>query len=355
MLGMLGLMCLFLVSAWSSPIKAEPGHNVPLAGFSFSPKLMRWAGYQPLPSLRLLLEQTQPDLVRLPIYWDSVAPTPGSMNFSESDELVDTVAQYNSSRPSHRARVVLVVGARNFGAPELHAPTWLEEKGSQIPLVTQLRSAAYLDYMESAFHRYASSPLLYGWQIENEPLDSTNPALGDIALPEEVVAQEIKRAHQWDAFHPVAVTTFNSTNLALDEVGGLFQKYTGWNVPAGHLKPALHLGDVLGINAYVVTPNAPDQVSVYRRIVWKQQSLEYWARAARSQHKQVWVTEMQAAPWKDVRGFTQKDLETSAQLYTNTGISAVFLWGAEEWMQSPAWLAAATRAIDTLSSSSRRP
>ena len=104
MLAMLGLMCLFLFSAWSSPIKAEPGHNLPLAGFSFSPKLMRWAGYQPLPSLRLLLQQTQPDLVRLPIYWDSVAPNPGSMDFSESDELLDTVAQYNSARPSRRVR-----------------------------------------------------------------------------------------------------------------------------------------------------------------------------------------------------------------------------------------------------------
>jgi hypothetical protein len=56
-----------------------------------------------------------------------------------------------------------------------------------------------------------------------------------------------------------------------------------------------------------------------------------------------------------VRGFTEKDLETSAELYTNTGISAVFLWGAEDWLQSPAWLAAASRAIDTLDSSSRRP
>jgi hypothetical protein len=350
---MLCLVALFLSSAWSSPIKAEPRHNVPLAGFSFSPKLMRGAGYQPAPSLRLLLQHVQPDLVRLPIYWDSVARSPGGLDFSESDELLDVIAQYNSSHPSH-VRVVLVVGARNFGTPELHAPNWLEQKG-QLQLPRQLRSAAYLDYTENAFHRYATNSLLYGWQIENEPLDSTNPALGDIAVPEQVVADEVQRAHRWDPLHPVVVTTFNSTNVALDEFAGLVQKYTGWNVPAGHLKPALHLGDVLGINAYVVTPNAPDQVSVYRRIVWKQQSLEYWARAARSEHKQVWVTEMQAAPWKDVRGFTEKDLETSAELYTNTGISAVFLWGAEDWLQSPAWLAAASRAIDTLDPSSRTP
>src|SRR5438132_2869808 len=160
MLGMLGLMALFLFGAWSSPIKAEPRHNVPLAGFSFSPKLIRWAGYQPLPSLRLLLQQVQPDLVRLPIYWDSVAPSPGSLDFSESDELLDVIAQYDSSHPSHQVRVVLVVGARNFGTPELHAPPWLEGNG-QFRLLKELRSAAYLDYMENAFRRYASSPLLY--------------------------------------------------------------------------------------------------------------------------------------------------------------------------------------------------
>jgi len=41
----------------------------PLAGFSFSPLTSEYAERDPTQDLKLLLDTTDPDLVRLPIYW----------------------------------------------------------------------------------------------------------------------------------------------------------------------------------------------------------------------------------------------------------------------------------------------
>jgi len=338
------------VAPYSAP---DPRPATPLAGFSYSPKLAMWARHDPIAGLRTLLQQVQPDLVRLPVYWDSVAPAPDRLDFSETDRLLQVVAEYNAGRPDQKVRVVLVVGARNLGAPELYLPAWLDER-PPLDLPASLRSPAYTGYLIDTLRRYASSPLLYGWQLENEPLDSTNPDLGNIAVPEQLITQEVDLAHRLDPVHPVVITTFNSATAALDRnadsFGGIVHLASPWK-PAGHPRPALQLGDVLGLNAYVVTPNTPlARVSVDQRIAWKRDTLQYWAKQARSQRKQVWVTEMQAAPWQGIGGFTRRDLETSAQLYRDSGVSAVFLWGAEQWLDSPAWLNAARLAIATLDS-----
>lgn len=331
---------------------------LPLAGFSYSPKLARQLHLDPVAALRTLLWQVHPDLVRVPVYWDSSAPTPDHMDYSETDQLLDVIGEYDRTSANRRVGVVLVVGARNLGAPELYLPRWLGN-GPPLDLLDKLRSAAYAEYLTDTFHRYASSPLLYGWQVENEPLDSTNGDLGDIAVPQQMVAQEVQLAHRLDPVHPVVITTFNSATAALDQaadgrlIASLVQAASPWK-PAGHPRPALELGDVLGLNAYVVTPNTPlARVSVDQRIAWKRETLQYWAGQARSQRKQVWVTEMQASPWNGVSGFTPHHLEVSAQLYRSSGVSAVFLWGAEHWVASPTWLDAALWAVATLDGSDR--
>lgn len=346
---------LFLLHGVTSPAQSAAPSAAPLAGFSYSPRLARGGRLDPVAGLRTLLQETHPDLVRLPVYWDTAAPEPDRLDFSHTDQLLDAIAQYNHARPGRNVRVVLVVGARNLGAPELYFPSWLSER-LPIDLPVELRSPAYTEYLIAAFTRYARNPLLYGWQVENEPFDSTNPDLGNIAVPRELVAQEVDLAHRLDPAHPVVITTFNSATAQLDadadgRLAGLVRLLSPWK-PAGHPRPALQVGDVLGLNAYVVTPNTPlAGISVDQRIAWKRDTLEYWADQARSQRKEVWITEMQAAPWQGVGGFTPNDLLTSAQLYRDSGVTAVFLWGAEQWLDSAAWLEAGRQAIATLDGS----
>src|SRR5262245_62671791 len=119
----------------------EPPPAAPLAGFSYSPKLAKWARHDPVAGLRTLLQQVHPDLVRLPVYWDSAAPSRDRLDFNETDRLLEVIAQHNATE-SDRVRVVLVVGARNLGAPELYLPNWLTDQGP-LDLPAKLRYPAF--------------------------------------------------------------------------------------------------------------------------------------------------------------------------------------------------------------------
>src|SRR5262249_59552305 len=151
---------LFLLHGLTQRSSPEPQSATPLAGFSYSPKLARWARHDPVAGLRTLLQEVHPDLVRLPVYWDTVAPTPDHLDFSETDRLLAVIAEYNATRPDQDARVVLVVGARNLGAPELYLPPWLDER-PPLDLRTRLRSPAYTDHLIDTLRRYAPSPQRY--------------------------------------------------------------------------------------------------------------------------------------------------------------------------------------------------
>ena len=343
------LVPLLLGSAQPNPVLSLG--EAPLVGFSFSPQLVD-APRAPANGLRELLWKLNPDLVRLPIYWSQVAPQPDLLDFSQVDALLATVAKYDAARPSHKTAVVLVVGARNLATPELHLPDWWASAGPvDLGLVTS--SAAYFNYLKASFDRYAGSPLLYAWQVENEPLDNTNSGLGDVTIQRNAIAAEVQQLKRIDPRHPVVVTTYNSSNVALDKeatsrLSWLYQLLPGPH-PAGHPQPALDLGDVLGLDIYVVTPSTPlAQTGVSQRIDWKAAALDYWLQRAHGDSKQVWITEMQAAPWDGQDGFTIEDLQESAQAYSRTGVGVVLLWGVESWLGSADWMAAGRQAMTTI-------
>jgi hypothetical protein len=324
--------------------------SAPLVGFTFSPEALA-PGTEPTSALRELLWRLAPDIVRLPVYWESVAPTPGAVDFSDVDSLVSTVNAYDSASTHHHARVVLVAGVRNVLTPEVHVPDWAQ---STAALQTLVASHTYRQYLLLTFKRYAKSPLLYGWQIENEPLDSTNPDLGDVDLSASEVQSEIQLLRRVDPVHPIVVTTYDSAGVNLDKVQGSRWEWL-WNMlpfvahPAGHPGAVLQLGDALGLDVYVVTPTTPlSQGTPLERIGWKAQALDYWALRAAQSGKSLWITEMQAAPWLNTDGFTTDDLLASASLYRSTGAEMVLLWGVESWLDSPAWMTAGRTAIATL-------
>src|SRR5258708_12799792 len=62
--------------------------SVPLVGFSYSPLESLGADRIPTQDLATLLDATDPDLVRLPIYWEPVEPTPDTLHFSSLSDLL---------------------------------------------------------------------------------------------------------------------------------------------------------------------------------------------------------------------------------------------------------------------------
>jgi hypothetical protein len=350
---MRGLICLaaaaLLLGSEVWPASKPPA---PLVGFSYSPLISQWAQRDPGQDLEILLDATDPDLVRLPVYWESVEPTPDSLDFSSVDELLAVVEQHNvlAARPT---LAVLSIGARNFLYPELHEPGWAAPR--QQPYLNDLQSAAaYRAYFDGSVTRYRSSPLLYAWQVENEPLDYVGNAItGDDQIKVAQLSWEIARVHELDPGHKVVTTSFDAWNVTVD----MLQLYAPVVIaglgahPSGHPGEALAAGDALGLDLYVDGPSTPLRfTNPDLRSAWKQQALDFWAGQARAQGKDLWLAEMQAQPWGSVSGFTPANLVASAVDYRQEPLKVVLLWGVDTWLQDPAWMAAAARAMSILRS-----
>jgi len=333
---------------------APPPLNPPLVGFSFSPASLT-NGSDPDLALAELLRTLQPDLVRLPVYWSTVAPTATTLDYTEVDGLIKTVQAHNAQKGSRRTDVVLVVGARNLVYPEVHLPAWLDTKNVH-KLETLLKTTGYRRYLDTTFRRYASLPMLRAWQVENEPLD--NASVNQVtsgALPASMVRSEVDLLRSIDLVHEVVVTTFNSSHVTLDlraasPLGWLYAHLPGAK-PAGHPSQALTVGDTLGLDLYVVTQATPLQTtSPSTRIAWKEESLDYWQSQASKHGRALWVTELQASPWFGTSGFTVGDLLSSALAYRGHGVSVYLLWGVEDWLNSPDWMQAGITSIKLLRS-----
>ncbi|HEX9095671.1 MAG TPA: hypothetical protein VF990_06155 [Candidatus Dormibacteraeota bacterium] len=331
---------------------APPPLNPPLVGFSFSPLALP-PGVDPEQALVTLLSTLQPDVVRLPIYWSTVAPTPTSLDYTDVDRLIAIIEAHNNTKGSRHTQVVLVVGARNLVTPEVHLPDWLDTRDVHT-LDNLLKSASYRAYLETTYRRYASLPLLRAWQVENEPLDNaTLNGLTNGVIPASTMRSEIDLLRSIDLVHEVIVTTFNSSHVSLDARGAsplawLYTHLPGAK-PAGHPAQVLTMGDTLGLDLYVVTDSTPlDIITPSTRIAWKEEALDYWQAQAQSHGRALWITEMQGSPWIGTTGFTLDDLLSSALAYRGHGVSAYLLWGVEDWLESPAWMETGITAIGLL-------
>jgi len=322
----------------------------PLVGFSFSPLASRWAGRDPQQDLATLLDATNPDLVRLPVYWDDVQPAPDLLDFSSVDELLAVVVRHNETAP-RMTRVVLTVGARNFLYPELHMPAWASPR--QQPNLDAVQSGtAYRSYFTTSITRYRDSPLLYAWQVENEALDYViNDWTGDDRISPAQLAWEMSAVHRLDPRHKAVTTTYNGLNTSIDLLELWAPKLVYHMGAVGHPDPTLQVGDALGLDLYVDGPSVPLRAvaSVSLRSRWKEQTVAFWAAQAHAEGKDMWLAEMQAQPWDDAPGaFSPADLVESAADYRQVPLQVVLLWGAETWLSDPAWLDAAVKSLAIL-------
>src|SRR5256712_5077070 len=252
LIALVGLACVLGSETW-----AQPQFPPPLVGFSFSPKGSELASRDPGSDLRRLLSATQPDLVRLPIYWDAVQPGPDELDFSSIDELLESVAQHNRTA-ADPTRVVLAIGARNFLYPELHQPPWPGPRDQ--PSIGDAQSAPeYRTYFVSSITRSRDSPRLYACKVENEPFDYVgNDFTGQDDIAASQLAWEIDQVHELDPAHKAVVTTYDGWNVAVD-VLQLYAALVLWRPggPSGGPGEALQAGGALGPDLSVCGPHAP--------------------------------------------------------------------------------------------------
>ncbi len=321
----------------------------PLAGFSYSPLISQNAGRDPAQDLARLLDATNPDLVRLPVYWETVEPTPDVLDFSSVDQLLDVVGVHNMTS-SVQTRIVLTIGARNFLYPELHEPVWAGPR-QQPYLDLAQSSTAYRAYFDASLTRYRGSPLLYAWQVENEPFDYVgNISTGADQITAAQLVWEVDEVHRLDPDHQAVITTYNGMNVSIDMLQLWVPQVLGAFGPNGHPEGALQAGDALGLDLYVDGPNVSFRhlTTMNLREAWKEQAVSFWADRASKEGKDIWLAEMQAQPWGESGTFSPQDLVESAIDYRQEPLQVVLMWGVDTWLADPTWLSAGSRAIEIL-------
>lgn len=253
-----------------------------------------------------MLDDLQVRHLRLSAYWDSIAPTNDSYNFSDLD--------YQMAEAQKRdARVVLSIGRKLPRWPECHIPDWaskLSEQEQQRDVLAML--AVMVD-------RYKNSPNLDMWQLENEPLLTFGicPKADLHFLQEE---QAVVRAH--DANHPILITD-----------SGELDSWIG----------AAQFGDELGTTMYrTVFSNRTKSLFRYDYLFpsWLYRLKAHYIGLLF--HKPVLVSELQGEPWgtKPYNEMSQSERYQSfspsrfRELWTfvqRTQISQVYWWGIEYW------------------------
>lgn len=265
-------------------------------GVTFSPVFARSLGEDPVEVFDALVDDLGVRAVRLPVYWNEVAPSSASYEWS----LYDTLIQRADDR---RVALTLVVGMKSPRWPECHVPSWT----SATDAVFDEQERAYI---QTVVERYRDRVSVERWQVENEPLfpfGECPPPSAERLRDRVVLVRSL-------ATQPIQVTV------------------------SGELEPWSHgnVADVIGVSLYRTTWN-----SWYGYFRYPFPAVLYRVRSL-VQSRPVIISELQAEPWffedralRDdaawEQAFTREDFLDQVHFARQVGVSEAYLWGVEWW------------------------
>lgn len=254
--------------------------------------------------------------IKLLTDWNTVEPSPGDYNFTDTDWQI-------SQAENHGVSIIYVVGMKTGRWPECHVPPWADS----MTLNKEQQQARILTYIKEVVNRYKMSPNIIAWQAENEPF----VAFGECTWQdEEFLKKEVALIKSLDPSRPVIISDSGETSSWFD---------------------AAKIGDLVGITLY--------------RKVWVSDSAEYRDANTTSGHyetyafkpsfywrkaqiihflfgKKVISGELQAEPWsfksyqeveisEQEKTMNLQQFKENIEYAKNTGLDTFYLWGAEWW------------------------
>lgn len=268
-------------------------------GITFSPLYAGSLHVDPQTAFTAMLDELGVRDIRLPVYWDVAEPLEGQHS-------LDDVAWYVDEAAKRGARVTLAIGMKVPRWPECHIPSWVNEAN---------RSEALLRHIASVVTRFNDSPAVVRWQVENEPHFPFGlcPQM-DLSL----IDDEMALVRQLDPGTPIQLT-----------VSG---EQEPW---ASSARDA----DILGVSLYRFAWN-----SVAGLVVFPHPAAFYGlqAQTVAREVDAVVISELQAEPWfvegvqpttiqEKYAAFPAERLRDHVHFAQQTGLSEVYLWGAEWW------------------------
>lgn len=292
--------CSFLIVCLSIWLR-EPASKTMRYGITYSTVYAQYLGLDVMKTYQDLVENLGVQAVRLPVYWSEIESVNDVYDWNQLDALI----KYSEE---HGVKLTLAIGRKVPRWPECFVPNWAQKvsKKDQILATHEMVAAIVM--------RYRSSSAIERWQVENEPF-----------LPFGVCEQMTKKELQAE----VELVRRLDTKPIQVTVSG----------EVGPWKETLRLGDVFGISVYRITWNP-----VFGYFTYPFSPLYYRARAivAHVSNKTFIVSELQAEPWfsEDIKQkpvsywyelFRAEELKNHIQFVKETGVTEVYLWGAEWW------------------------
>lgn len=242
---------------------------------------------------------------RLASYWSEIEPQKGEFYWDDLDWQINEVKKRNG-------KVILVLGRKQFRWPECFIPGW----AADLPIEEQ--RIEVLNFIEKTITRYKDEPVVWAWQVENEPLfpfgecPERNSKFLDI---------EIAKTKELDNTRPVIITDSGemSTWLKTASRSDVFGT-TLYKIVENRLVPGFLNYDFIPVSFY--KKKAAMMRGLFRDL------------------KDVVIIELQAEPWGVLevepieQQFKTVDFERFVKNITyakDVGYSKTYLWGTEWW------------------------
>ncbi len=275
-------------------------------GVTFSQPMSESLGLNWRDNYLAILNDLQPQGIRLVAYWNRLEPKEGEWHFEDLDWQIKQASE-------HRIPIILAVGIKAPRWPECHTPDWFDSYNSDEQKEKLFR------YLTTIVTRYQSEPLLDQWQVENEPFIHFGTCT---KLDANVLDQEIALVKKLDSHHSILVTD-----------GGAWGRWYG----------AAKRGDTFGTTLYTKVYHPrwgythPPFPPIY--YAWKGRLIRWLTGRP---HQKMIVTEVGLEPWggkaieemtleEQVNIFTLQDFHSTVAFAQATHFDTYYAWGAEWW------------------------
>ncbi|PIT94493.1 hypothetical protein COT98_03170 [Candidatus Falkowbacteria bacterium CG10_big_fil_rev_8_21_14_0_10_39_9] len=272
-------------------------------GVTFSIKMARELGLNWKETFAAIIDDLQVKNVRLPVYWDQIAPKRGEYNFADYDWILNEGKIRN-------VEFVLDVGYRLPRWPECHAPAWIINK------TKDFREAEVLEMIKTVVLRYRDRGEIEYWQVENEPFLNV---FGDCPSSDlSFLQKEIDLVRSLDS-RPILISASGELSWwqkesKMSDIFGTTLYRVVWGPHTGYVRyplPAIFYR--LKANLAHIPPE--------KRVISELQA-EPWVPSGSM--KDITATEAQ-------KSFSLEQFKANAQFGINVNFQKAYLWGVEWW------------------------
>ena len=343
------LLFLYVAHAFLNPIPKrhfERGFR-PSYGVSYSFEQALWYGLDPRKSYVDLLRDFEFDWVRLPFFWDQMAPLRSQASQRQAQQSYEFNERFDDLRfaieeaKKRDVEVIIALGAKTPYFPEYHWPHNIAQQvkfGEKIsidhPVADQI-----LAIDRKVVETLAQYDNIIFWQVENEPLiGNVNRLKIDLSL----IAAEVAVVRSTDPKKRPVILNHAATGF--------------WDNSWKELLSILKPGDVFSVNAFFKTKgkdifnaeifDREIHIAWPNHLVWPVHSwfplspnFESIKKEVEANGNSLWILEMQAEPYLNVieqaddplLSYKAEDIAKAEHFLRSHKIEAVGFWGAHFW------------------------